>query len=122
LPPLYSFPIFIKTLGTLSKISRGRFMPKKIVELGQESVGFCLQGKSYRLTPPDPLDEPLVLAEQINPTIANTGYQFEVCDRPPKLYLLLLSQAEKQKLIRDKSWVFLPKNGFFSGSSIKSLS
>ncbi|NER07080.1 MAG: hypothetical protein F6K17_33100 [Okeania sp. SIO3C4] len=71
-----------------------------------------MNSKPYRLTPQDPLDEPFVLAAQINPTIANTGYQFEVCDLPPNLYLVLLSQAEKQKLIHDKSWVFLPNNCF----------
>ena len=115
IPPPYTLPVLMETLGALSKISRGQFMPENIIELGQESIGFNLNGKPYSLTPLDPLDEPLVLAGQINPTIAKTGYQFEVCDVPPSLYLVLLSPAEKQKLIHDKGWVFLPKRwAFFS--------
>ena len=109
-PPEYSFSVVMKTLGALSKISRGKFLPQNIVNLGEYCLEFTLNDKLHRLNPEDPIDEPLVLAGQINPLISHTGYQFEICDAPPHLYLVLLSKEEKQKLMDDKKWAFLPDN------------
>ena len=45
-------------------------------------------------------DDPWILSGQLNPIIADTGYQFEFCYYECNLgFLILLSEQEKQKLI-----------------------
>ncbi|MDB9516484.1 hypothetical protein PN466_05885 [Roseofilum reptotaenium CS-1145] len=106
-PPDYSFEILLETLADLSRISRGKFRPQNIVEIDKEIIQFNLNSKICSLVIEDAPDNPLTLAGQINPIIAETGYQFESYSNcRSNLLILLISEQEKQKIIPINGWEF----------------
>ena len=106
-PPDYSFEIVLDTLGQLSRISRGQFIPQNIVEIDKNLIQFDLNGKSCCLVTAGPPDDPWILAGQLNPIIADTGYQFESCsDDYPDEFIILLSEKEKKKIIQNRGLTF----------------
>ncbi len=107
-PPDYRFNLFLETLRKLSIISRGKFIPQNIVELGNKSVQFDLNAKTHSLTIDFPPDDPFILAGAINPIISDTGFQFELLEWIAlyDMYLFLLSAKEKQDIIDKTGWTF----------------
>ncbi|OJJ22261.1 hypothetical protein BI308_19785 [Roseofilum reptotaenium AO1-A] len=102
-PPDYSFEILLDTLVNLSRISRGKFIFQNIVEIEKNLIQFNLNQKTCSLAIKGPPDDPWILAGQINPMIADTGYQFESCsDGYPDEFMVFLSEDEKQKIIDKK--------------------
>jgi hypothetical protein len=104
-PPQYNFESFRGTIQSLSKISRGAFVPQDIKEvcsgrtqmilqerytqeglpdnyyikeLSSGTIELVLNNENYSLTPEGSPDDPLNLIKQINPIILKTGYQFAV--------------------------------------------
>jgi hypothetical protein len=102
-PPQYNFECFLETIQSLSRISRGAFVPHDIKEvcsgrmevilkdryteegfpdhyyiqkLYSGTIEFVLNDEKYFLTPEGSPDDPLILIKQINPIILKTGYQF----------------------------------------------
>ena len=105
--PDYSFEILLDTLVNLSRISRGKFIFQNIVEIEKNLIQFNLNQKTCSLAIKGPPDDPWILAGQINPMIADTGYQFESCsDGYPDEFIVFLSEDEKQKIIEQKGLVF----------------
>lgn len=104
--PEYNFSDFEQRLRELSVISRGKFMPQDITKTEEKSIAFRLYNKQYELVPNGPSDDHLILAEDINPIISPTGYQFVQLDLDPTVFLMLLSDVEKQKLVNDKGFDF----------------
>ncbi|MEM9539159.1 MAG: hypothetical protein AAGA60_06560 [Cyanobacteria bacterium P01_E01_bin.42] len=113
----YRFETLLDSLGKLSRISRGKFVPENIVEIDNNCIQFDLEGKTHSLVLNELPYEPSVLAVQINPIIYKTGYQFELLsgrdisweyDRDERydLYIILLSEEEKQQLAEDKNSLF----------------
>ncbi len=101
--PQYNFECFLETIQSLSKISRGAFVPQDIKEVCSGrmevilkdryteaglpdhyyiqkfysgTIKFVLNDENYSLTPEGSPDDPLILANQINPIILDTDYQF----------------------------------------------
>ena len=102
-PPEYHFNILLEVLGDLSKISRGQFIPQNIVEMEKESIQFNLNNRVCSIfLSPFPCDL-FILAGQINPMIAETGYQFEAYyyEATTDFFICLLSESEK-KFLKDK--------------------
>ena len=104
--PEYNFYNFEQKFRELSVISRGIFVPQNIAKTEEKGITFRLYNKQYELVPNGPPYDHLILAEDINPLILPTGYQFVQLDLCPDIYLMLLSEVEKQKLIKDKGFVF----------------
>jgi hypothetical protein len=102
-PPQYNFECFLRTIQSLSKISRGAFVPQEIKEVCSGrmevilkdryteeglpdhyyiqkfysgTIEFVLNDENYSITPEGSPDDPLILIKQINPIILKTGYQF----------------------------------------------
>ena len=105
LPSQYNFEWFLGTIQSLSKISRGAFVPQNIKEVcsgrveviledryteegfpdhyniqkfHSGTIEFVLNDENYSLTPEGAPEDPLILARQINPIILKAGYQFTV--------------------------------------------
>jgi hypothetical protein len=122
-PPQYNFECFLGTIQSLSKISRGAFIPHDIKEvcsgrieiilkdryteegwpdhyymkkLHSGTIEFVLNDKKYSLTPKGSPDDPLILANQINPIIIETGYQFTVDSSGyPDVLIFAMTTEEK---------------------------
>ena len=105
--PLYTFKLVLDILGILSRVSRGKFIFQNIVEIEKELIELNLNGRLCTLVIKYCTDDPLLLAGQINPIIADTGYQYEFCTNDYNDgFLVLLSEDEKQKLMDKKGWNF----------------
>ena len=124
-PPQYNFESFRGTIQSLSKISRGAFVPQDIKEvcsgrmevilkdryteeglpdhyyiqkLYSGTIQFVLNDENYSLTPEGSPDDPLILIKQINPIILKTGYQFTVDGSgcPDVLIFAMTTEENKQ--------------------------
>ena len=104
LPPDYSFTIFVQTLQSLARISRNIFLPQNIIDLEGKSIEFELNNQKYNIVPKGACDDELILAEQINPIIRSTGYQFEFWNFMPDIYIIVFTEEEKTRLIQDGNW------------------
>ena len=121
-PTPYNFERFVRTIQSLSEISRGAFIPQDIKEVCparieiilQEqyteeelpahydiqkvhpgTIEFVLNGENYSLTPKAAPDDPLILISQINPMIIKTGYQFIVDGSGGPYYLVFAMTTEE---------------------------
>ncbi|MDJ1184743.1 hypothetical protein [Roseofilum casamattae] len=110
----YRFDTLLESLGKLSKISRGKFIPENIVEVENNCIQFDLEGKTHCLALNDLPYEPSILAIQINPIISEIGYQFELLSGRDikcrydgyEVYVTLLSEEEREKLAQDTDGLF----------------
>ncbi len=102
-PGKYSFNVAFDILQTWANISRGAFQPVDIRDVDNNLVEFALNGTLHTL---DPWEDPGKLAPQINPLIAQTGYQFEVWNQHPDCIVAVLSSEEKQRLQSERKWAF----------------
>lgn len=104
LPPDYSFTIFVQTLQSLACISRNVFLPQNIIDIEGKSIEFTLNNQKYNIVPKGACDDKIILAEQINPIIKSTGYQFEFWNFLPDIYIVFFTEEEKTQLIQDGNW------------------
>ena len=104
LPTPYNQGIFIQTLKTLAYISRNIFLPQNIIDIDGESIEFELNNQKYIFSPQSSCDDELVLAQQINPIIKSTGYQFEFWNLCPDIFIVVFTEEEKTQLIKDGNW------------------
>ncbi|MBP0029166.1 hypothetical protein [Roseofilum sp. Guam] len=104
--PNYTFENLLHTLGDLSRISRSKFIPQNIIEIEKRVIQFNLYGKLYTLEFKGEVDDPFMIAVQINSIIVGTGYQFEFyCpEYYNELAIITLSEEEKKKMIKKKLW------------------
>lgn len=109
-PPEYTFEVFVETLQRLSSISRGAFVPQNIREASPETIEFTLNGRSFSFIPEGPPDDPLILTSQLNPMIADTGYQFKQWDLSPDVFILAMTTEEVERL----GWRFRPDRWMFN--------
>lgn len=108
-PPEYDFEAFVETIQQLSSISRGAFIPQNIREESSGTIEFTLNGQSLSFVPEGLPDDPLILASQINPMIAETGYQFKQWDLSPDVLVFAMTTEEVDRL----GWRFLPDRWMF---------
>ena len=103
-PSSYSFAAFTAILLKLANISRKIFCPQNITEIEENYVSFKLNNQKYKIDPQKTWYDPTLVAKQINPLIRKTGYQFEFWNLSPVIYIVLLAEEEKTKLINDGNW------------------
>ncbi len=87
----------------MEKNSRGAFQPVDIRDVDEHLVEFAFNGTLHTL---EPWKYPGKLAPQINPLIAQTGYQFEGWNQYPGCIVVALSSEEKQRLQAERNWFF----------------
>ncbi|NEQ42261.1 MAG: hypothetical protein F6K00_01355 [Leptolyngbya sp. SIOISBB] len=103
-PGTYSFQNAIWTMQEWATISRGKFLPLNIRDVGEYLVELKLDGSWHTL---NPWEDPYKLAPQINPLIAKTGFQFEIWDLYPSCLVAILTSEEKQKFQFERGWRFI---------------
>ncbi len=104
---------YVRAFERWSKISRGAFLPqdlKETWETDSESVliEFTVNGTRHRIEP-EYFEEyiDLEILVEINRLIAETGYQFEVCELSPDTKLVIvLTLAEKERIERERRFEF----------------
>jgi hypothetical protein len=99
----YSFENAVRTLQKWANISRGTFQPVNIRDIDKHLVEFTLDGSQHTV---DPWEDPYELSPQINPLIAQTGYQFEIWDLSPDCLVAVLTSEEKQRFQSGRDWNF----------------
>lgn len=102
-PGTYSFENALRTLQKWANISRGAFQPINIGDVGEHLVEFTLAGSQHTV---NPWEDPYELAPQINPLIAQTGYQLEIWDLYPNCLVAVLTSEEKQRFQSERDWNF----------------
>ena len=100
----------METIEKLSAISRGTFYPQNIQEVNTETIEFILNGEKRTLTLEGPPDDPLILANQINPMILTNGYQFKLQALFPDVFIYAMTAEE----IKNIGWQFLPEQWTFN--------
>lgn len=106
---------YVVTLTEWAAISRGAFAPREIVERWQSDEGpadieFTLGNQRHRVRHSNLRDDFLniTIISDINRLIADSGYQFAVCDNlgMPN-WVVALTRSEATSLARDRGWSFV---------------
>ena len=104
--------IKVETLQEWARISRGVFLPQNIAETWESEQGpilvnFTLNGVRCSIHVDYGISaDPSMLTNEINPLILQTGYQFEIRDLSPTVWVLVLTPDEKQRLEKEQFWKF----------------
>jgi hypothetical protein len=106
---------YVTTLREWAAISRGAFTPEDIVEHwhsedGPAEIRFTFRGQRHRVHHPNLRDDYLSMEvlRDINRLVAESGYQFAVCDNLglPN-WIVSLTQEEMNRLRSERRWSFL---------------
>jgi hypothetical protein len=105
--------VYVRTLGELSKISRGHFSPDEIQEMwdaerGPIAVAFLHKDEKVRVYPlylGEDID--LSILDPINRMIAESGVELYVYRRfDDTAFIVALTPEEKLQLVEERGWEF----------------
>lgn len=107
---------FVITLQEWARISRGAFQPEDVYESWGEDgemivVTFTLNDEQHtyiHLTSLDTYIDTVGLRDLINPLIAETGYQFAICEvRGDPNVVMILTEDERLRMVEERGWQFV---------------